>query len=45
MLGFQAAGAAPLVDGHTVEDPKTVATAIIRRAESGQSWRATNRAA
>ena len=28
MLGFQAAGAAPLVDGHAVEDPKTVATAI-----------------
>jgi threonine synthase len=28
MLGFQAAGAAPLVDGHAVEDPRTVATAI-----------------
>ena len=28
MLGFQAAGAAPLVNGHDVEDPKTIATAI-----------------
>jgi threonine synthase len=28
MLGFQAAGAAPLVLGHTVERPETVATAI-----------------
>src|SRR4051794_19532133 len=28
MLGFQAAGAAPLVLGHDVEDPDTVATAI-----------------
>ncbi|HEY5488329.1 MAG TPA: threonine synthase [Candidatus Limnocylindrales bacterium] len=28
MLGFQAAGAAPLVDGHAVDDPHTVATAI-----------------
>ena len=28
MLGFQAAGAAPLVDGQPVEDPQTVATAI-----------------
>ncbi|HUR16453.1 MAG TPA: threonine synthase [Candidatus Limnocylindrales bacterium] len=28
MLGFQAAGAAPLVDGKPVADPKTVATAI-----------------
>jgi threonine synthase len=27
MLGFQAAGAAPLVDGHPVERPETVATA------------------
>ena len=28
MCGFQAAGAAPLVVGHTVESPETVATAI-----------------
>ena len=28
MLGFQAEGAAPLVLGHPVDDPKTVATAI-----------------
>ncbi|HEY7599849.1 MAG TPA: threonine synthase [Candidatus Limnocylindrales bacterium] len=28
MLGFQAAGAAPLVVGHTVDNPQTVATAI-----------------
>jgi threonine synthase len=28
MLGFQAAGAAPLVSGQPVKDPKTIATAI-----------------
>ena len=28
MIGFQAAGAAPLVLGHTVEKPETIATAI-----------------
>ncbi len=28
MLGFQAAGAAPIVDGHPVSNPETVATAI-----------------
>ena len=28
MLGFQAAGAAPLVIGHPIDDPQTVATAI-----------------
>ena len=28
MFGFQAAGAAPIVDGHPVADPQTVATAI-----------------
>jgi threonine synthase len=28
MMGFQAAGAAPLVSGHTVPNPETVATAI-----------------
>jgi threonine synthase len=36
MLGFQAAGAAPLVIGHDVDDPQTVATAIrIGRPASG----------
>ena len=36
MLGFQAAGAAPLVLGHDVDDPQTVATAIrIGRPASG----------
>lgn len=28
MLGFQAAGAAPIVDGHPIKDPRTIATAI-----------------
>jgi threonine synthase len=28
MLGFQAAGAAPLVEGHVVENPETIASAI-----------------
>src|SRR4029077_3556447 len=28
MLGFQAAGAAPLVVGHPIEEPDTIATAI-----------------
>jgi threonine synthase len=28
MFGWQAAGAAPLVDGHIVKDPQTIATAI-----------------
>src|SRR3954462_15641444 len=28
MLGFQAAGAAPLVEGHPIENPETVASAI-----------------
>jgi len=36
MLGFQAAGAAPLVDGHDIEHPETIATAIrIGRPASG----------
>ena len=36
MLGFQAEGAAPLVLGHDVDDPQTVATAIrIGRPASG----------
>lgn len=36
MLGFQAAGAAPLVLGHPVPDPETVATAI--RIGDPASW-------
>lgn len=36
MLGFQAAGAAPLVLGHPVEQPETVATAI--RIGKPASW-------
>ncbi len=36
MLGFQAAGAAPLVLGHPVEEPETVATAI--RIGNPASW-------
>ncbi|MGD2080868.1 MAG: threonine synthase [Nitrospirota bacterium] len=37
MLGFQAAGAAPIVLGHPVEKPETVATAI--RIGNPASWR------
>jgi threonine synthase len=36
MFGFQAAGAAPIVDGHPVDDPHTVATAI--RIGNPASW-------
>jgi len=36
MLGFQAAGAAPIVLGHVVENPETVATAI--RIGNPASW-------
>ena len=36
MMGFQAAGAAPIVLGHVVEDPHTVATAI--RIGNPASW-------
>jgi threonine synthase len=36
MLGFQAAGAAPIVEGHPVEHPDTVATAI--RIGNPASW-------
>ncbi|MBM4121818.1 MAG: threonine synthase [Nitrospira sp.] len=38
MMGFQAAGAAPIVLGHIVEDPQTVATAI--RIGNPASWKA-----
>jgi len=37
MLGFQAAGAAPIVLGHPVEDPQTFATAI--RIGNPASWK------
>jgi len=41
MFGFQAAGAAPIVDGHPIEDPQTIATAI--RIGNPASWQgATN---
>jgi len=36
MLGFQAAGAAPIVAGHPIEDPDTIATAI--RIGNPASW-------
>src|SRR5271157_2889525 len=36
MLGFQAAGAAPIVAGHPIENPDTVATAI--RIGNPASW-------
>ena len=37
MLGFQAEGASPLVQGHDFDDPQTVATAIrIGRPASGK---------
>ncbi|HXR53753.1 MAG TPA: threonine synthase [Acidimicrobiales bacterium] len=36
LLGFQAAGAAPIVLGHVVEEPETVATAI--RIGNPASW-------
>src|SRR5438132_13594845 len=36
MLGFQAAGAAPIVAGHPIESPETVATAI--RIGNPASW-------
>lgn len=37
MLGFQAAGAAPIVSGKVVEDPKTIATAI--KIGNPASWK------
>ena len=42
MLGFQAAGAAPIVGGEPVADPRTVATAI--RIGNPASWRPAERA-
>ena len=43
MLGFQAAGAAPIVLGHPVEQPETIATAI--RIGNPASWYAATAAA
>jgi threonine synthase len=42
MIGFQAAGAAPIVHGARVENPETVATAI--RIGNPASWSQANRA-
>lgn len=42
MMGFQAAGAAPIVLGHVVEDPQTVATAI--RIGNPASWQGAKEA-
>ena len=36
MFGFQAAGAAPIVEGHPIEHPDTIATAI--RIGNPASW-------
>lgn len=36
MMGFQAAGAAPIVAGHPIEEPETIATAI--RIGNPASW-------
>jgi threonine synthase len=43
MLGFQAEGAAPIVLGHPVEEPETIATAI--RIGNPASWYAATAAA
>ena len=37
MIGFQAAGAAPIVDGHPIKNPETIATAI--RIGNPASWK------
>jgi threonine synthase len=37
MMGYQAAGAAPIVVGHPIDDPKTVATAI--KIGNPASWK------
>ena len=43
MIGFQAAGAAPIVLGHVVEKPRTIATAI--RIGNPASWKSAVEAA
>ena len=42
VLGFQAAGAAPIVRGHPIKNPKTIATAI--RIGNPASWKQAERA-
>src|SRR5687767_1341866 len=42
MFGFQAAGAAPIVDGHPIDQPSTIATAI--RIGNPASWQAAKAA-
>jgi len=42
VFGFQAAGAAPIVDGRRIEDPQTVATAI--RIGNPASWQGASTA-
>ncbi|MBU0567312.1 threonine synthase [bacterium] len=37
MIGFQAAGAAPIVEGHPIKNPETIATAI--RIGNPASWK------
>jgi len=43
LLGFQAAGAAPIVEGHPVDNPSTIATAI--RIGNPASWELAEKAA
>ena len=42
LFGYQAAGAAPIVDGHPIENPSTVASAI--RIGNPASWQGANKA-
>jgi threonine synthase len=42
MFGFQAAGAAPIVEGHPIADPHTIATAI--RIGNPASWQGASNA-
>ncbi|MDD5005886.1 MAG: threonine synthase [Candidatus Omnitrophica bacterium] len=42
MLGFQAAGAAPIVKGHPIKNPKTIATAI--KIGNPASWKKAEQA-
>ncbi len=42
MFGFQAAGAAPIVDGHPIDNPQTIATAI--RIGNPASWQGASNA-
>jgi threonine synthase len=42
MMGFQAAGSAPIVDGHPIANPETIATAI--RIGNPASWKTAEEA-